>query len=402
MKCPNCGSYIPNGMMICPDCREEIQMVPDYNPLEDVLTEEVRGSVHGATRPIRTNDISNMRRSQEYRGPVQDHSTRILRPHDIAQERRRMKELRIKKAKQRRRRVLLILCASLIAMGLLIFVAYRNSYDGLVRRANQAFAMNQLDQASIYFNRAVGRNITRVDAYIGLSKVKLASEDQEGAERILLQALDTQPSNLDLLHALIDFYIQTNQQERISVLMRDITSQRVLDALADYISQPPSFSLPEGTFSEVQEVSLTADGSRIYYTTDGTQPLVGGNLYTEPLLIQEGQTIVSAIAVNEKGVPSQVVTRTYTVVLPIASAPTVTPSTGQYQTEQVITIVVPDGYSAFYTLDGTDPSSSSLLYTEPIPMPEGTTQFSAILRNNNNQRYSGIASRVFVLDLGNN
>ena len=37
MRCTHCGADIPEGMLICPDCRNEVQMVPDYNPLEDVL-----------------------------------------------------------------------------------------------------------------------------------------------------------------------------------------------------------------------------------------------------------------------------------------------------------------------------------------------------------------------------
>ena len=44
MRCTHCGADIPEGMLICPDCRNEVQMVPDYNPLEDVLVREVRGS----------------------------------------------------------------------------------------------------------------------------------------------------------------------------------------------------------------------------------------------------------------------------------------------------------------------------------------------------------------------
>ena len=39
MKCMNCGADIPEGMLICPDCGTEVQIVPDYNLFEeDVLT----------------------------------------------------------------------------------------------------------------------------------------------------------------------------------------------------------------------------------------------------------------------------------------------------------------------------------------------------------------------------
>ena len=54
MKCVHCGANIPDDQMICPVCGAEVQIVPDYNPLDDVLAREVRGSVEGATRQIRT------------------------------------------------------------------------------------------------------------------------------------------------------------------------------------------------------------------------------------------------------------------------------------------------------------------------------------------------------------
>ena len=51
----------------------------------------------------------------------------------------------------------------------------------------------------------------------------------------------------------------------------------------------------------------------------------------------------------------------------------VSPSTGQYDTDTKISIVVPDGYTAYYTTDGSTPDEDSEEYTDPISMPEGTT-----------------------------
>ena len=61
MRCRSCGSDIPEGMLICPDCGTEVQIVPDYNPLDDVLARQVKGSVEGATRTLRTDDIRRYR-----------------------------------------------------------------------------------------------------------------------------------------------------------------------------------------------------------------------------------------------------------------------------------------------------------------------------------------------------
>ncbi len=44
MKCRYCGCEIPDGYVYCERCGREVQMVPDYNPLDDILTSHVNGT----------------------------------------------------------------------------------------------------------------------------------------------------------------------------------------------------------------------------------------------------------------------------------------------------------------------------------------------------------------------
>lgn len=36
MKCQKCGAEIPEGKIYCEKCGQAIQMVPDYNPVDDI------------------------------------------------------------------------------------------------------------------------------------------------------------------------------------------------------------------------------------------------------------------------------------------------------------------------------------------------------------------------------
>ena len=36
MKCQKCGTDIPEGKIYCEKCGSAIQMVPDYNPVDDI------------------------------------------------------------------------------------------------------------------------------------------------------------------------------------------------------------------------------------------------------------------------------------------------------------------------------------------------------------------------------
>ena len=39
MRCKYCGHSIPEGMLYCENCGKEVCIVPEYNPLDDLLSE---------------------------------------------------------------------------------------------------------------------------------------------------------------------------------------------------------------------------------------------------------------------------------------------------------------------------------------------------------------------------
>ena len=150
---------------------------------------------------------------------------------------------------------------------------------------------------------------------------------------------------------------------------------------------------------DIQILKLTSHGKDIYYTLDGTEPTDQSEKYKKPIELEEGSTVVKAITVNSDGIPSLTVTKTYTIKFPIADAPSVTPTTGQYDEGQKITVNVPDGYKAYYTLDGSIPKpgvSGSVLYSGPIDMPEGNTVFTVVLADSKN-RLSEATKRNYEL-----
>ena len=446
MRCTHCGANIPDDQMICPECGAEVQIVPDYNPLEDVLTREVRGSVEGATRQIRTGDLRRARRENT---PRNVNSTRVLSQGEMdrireerrerlrrsgaqgrqngsntgrntgnvrrntdrirqeqehqrknAEERRRQQQMkRLQAAKKRRRNFLLVLFGLLVLIGIGIYVIYQNSYTGVLNRGYRELQSGSYAQAQELFERAVRKDSSRSEAYTGLSQVYMEQDDLTGAEDVFLNALETQPSNAKLYQAVIEFYMDTEQQEKISLLLQDCEDQQVLSAVAEYVSEAPEFSLESGTYSEVQEVSLSSEtGGTIYYTTDGTDPSQSSSVYSEPILLEEeGETEIRAMAVNENGIPSVVSSGTYVIEFPIVNAPAVTPATGQYTEPTKITITVPDGYTAYYTMDGSTPTTESDKYTGPIDMPQNTqTIFSAILVNDNNGKATDVTTRNYI------
>ncbi|SHJ90973.1 chitobiase/beta-hexosaminidase C-terminal domain-containing protein [Hespellia stercorisuis] len=390
MRCTYCGAVIPDGMLRCEKCGTEVQIVPDYNPLDDVLAQQVKGSIDGSTRPL------DYYENEEYQRAVARTDQRAKPSQPVKQKRqptqrelrqeaeeRRRQQLARKKAirKRRRQRRLIILSFILVVACVLGFIFYQNSYQGLVRKGNNAFAQKDYTSATDYYNRAEKKNSSRPEAYTGLANVLVAQDSTEDAEALFLTAIDSQPSNADLYEACIQFYTDTEQMTKISILIDGCDDDTVLSALSDYVSDVPEFSLTEGDYTEVQEVSLSSDGESIYYTTDSTDPTTDSTEYSGAIQLSEGENVIKAISLNKKGIPSLVQTKVYNIEIPVADAPAVTPSTGQYDTATNISINVPEGYTAYYTLDGSAPNAASIQYTEPIDMPVGQTIFSAVLIN---------------------
>ena len=260
------------------------------------------------------------------------------------------------------------------------YFLYQNSYAGKVAKGYDALQMKEDQAAEKYFKHAIGKNAQRAEAYSGLAETYMEQDEGDEAESVFLSAIASYPSNEELYRAAISFYEETKQLDKISEILEDCDDESVLSSLKAYVSAEPVFSLDDGKYSEVQEVTLSASGETIYYTTDGTDPTSSSTKYTEPILLnEEGKTQIKAIAYNKKKIPSLVVSKTYEIEFPVADAPVVTPSTGQYSTAMQISITVPEGYTAYYTTDGSTPTTESSLYTGPIEMPEGQTLFSAVL-----------------------
>ena len=269
----------------------------------------------------------------------------------------------------------------------------------MIKKGNAALQNSNYTSAENYFNRAIIKDKSKAEAYTGLANIYVAQDDLDSAESVYLNALETQPSNVNLYKAAVKFYEKTEQPNKISDLLQDCEDKNVLSAMNDYVSSAPEFSLKEGTYDEVQQVTLTsATGGTIYYTTDGSDPTESSTEYKEAVLLQsEGDTEIRAIAVNKKGIPSAVSSAKYSIEFPLVDAPAVSPSTGQYSTATQITITVPDGYPAYYTMDGSTPTTSSEKYTDPIDMPENSqTTFSAILVNDKNGKATEVTTRNYI------
>ena len=56
MRCRYCGYEIPDGILYCEKCGGEVRIVPDYNPLDDMLAAHVKEALNNTGRNGRQNE----------------------------------------------------------------------------------------------------------------------------------------------------------------------------------------------------------------------------------------------------------------------------------------------------------------------------------------------------------
>ena len=129
----------------------------------------------------------------------------------------------------------------------------------------------------------------------------------------------------------------------------------------------PVFTPAAGSYTSAQTVTITdaTPGAVIYYTTNSTTPTTASTKYSGAIAVDATETI-EAIATAPGFLQSPVAAATYKVPTP-AATPTFSPASGAYFTSQTVTIADPTpGAAIYYTLDGSQPTTSSAKYKSPI------------------------------------
>ena len=138
----------------------------------------------------------------------------------------------------------------------------------------------------------------------------------------------------------------------------------------------PQFSPAAGNYNTFQSVTLTSatNGATIRYTTDGSQPTAtSGTIYSAPIPVNTS-TNIRAIAYKSGLTDSDVAVGIYQITLLKVATPTFSPSSGDYNTYQNITLsCATSGATIKYTTDGSSPSATNgTVYSTPVPITVST------------------------------
>ncbi|NKI17968.1 hypothetical protein HCU74_11175 [Spongiibacter sp. KMU-166] len=135
---------------------------------------------------------------------------------------------------------------------------------------------------------------------------------------------------------------------------------------------PVSFSLASGTYTTEQSVTFATDTeeAEIRYTTDGSDPTETSTLYTDALTLPLNSTTeLKAKAFKSRWRASELAHAHYVITGTVAT-PVTSVAPGTYSDVQYAELSAdPTTAEIRYTVDGSDATSTSMLYTGPIELP---------------------------------
>ena len=122
--------------------------------------------------------------------------------------------------------------------------------------------------------------------------------------------------------------------------------------------------------SDSREITITSptSGVSIYYTTDGTEPDINGNLYIRPFTAKGGITVKAKAC--RGGYWSEA--SSYYVNTSV-NKPTLTGAYHSNDAKEISVSSTEDGASIYYTLDGSEPDVFSFEYQGPFTASDGST-----------------------------
>lgn len=374
MKCPHCGNELKEGHLICESCGEEIRIVPDFEP-------EIENSI--------TETLSTLASMQE--GKDTEEMPESDKTEDEVTEQLEEPGAATKK---------IWVMFSLVMLFLVALISYA-LYSYHIQTVEY-----QIDKAKSYAERgAYGEAIACLEtAYAQHPEVSellfmeadyyYLQENNDAALSALMRIIGETRYTYEEIEEAYDktvtIYANMGEYDKINELLRSCPDERIVTIFQGYLAMEPEFSYVEGSYAEVIPLKLSSNtAGTIYYTTDGSKPNKNSEIYTAPIFLETGEYTISAFFVNDYGIESEVVTKTYTINLSVPSAPEVELYSGEYSHAMMIAVEETEGCKVYYTTDESEPTADSVPYTGPIPMPLGTTLFKFV-----NISEEGISSEV--------
>lgn len=277
-----------------------------------------------------------------------------------------------------------------------------SSYSANYRRGEEAEQRGDYENALKHYSKALDKTDNKEKKIEVLNNLINISELQEtdlNVKSYLFDLIVADPTDKDAVLRLKELYLESGDIESVFDLASEIRDYETSELLYDIILNQPEFNYKSGTYDESINLTITSsEGCKVFYTTDGSPAGVNSIPYTEPIIISSsGTTTIHAVSVNPDGIVSDDYAAVYEIISSKVDSPNVFPQSGTYNTDTEIVIDIPSGYTAYYTLDGSEPGTDSSVYKKGMIIPYGNHVFTVKFINTNGNSSESV-SRVYIFE----
>lgn len=208
---------------------------------------------------------------------------------------------------------LLLALVIIASIGWYLFVYDRNfTRDALLSQARYHDLYGNSKLSSMFYNLAYEHSGRDENVAIELSNQYKADGNFTKAEVTLSNAIKNN-GTVELYAALCKTFVQQDKLMDAVAMLENISDPAMKQALEKLRPTAPKASHEPGFYSQYIDVELTSSSGTLYYTTDGEYPSINGNVYTDPISLEAGETVIHAISVDSNGLVSVPVVAGYTV-----------------------------------------------------------------------------------------
>ena len=362
MKCSHCGSDMLKEQVFCEKCGKERLLVPVFEPeIEDSVAASMSNIVQELSPEIQPNIHETEEKDKAIEKNIDPgHGTKQINLFVAA----------------------IVALIIFICVFSIFFYAYtENSFEYQYQRAQNAFANENYDEALEIAELCLSMEPDSVDIRVFMLEIYQQQELTDVVIEKCKELIAFAPERQEPYDILIPIYIKGEEYQKLSQLLSKCQIPSVIEKYADYMALPPQFDPGEGSFNTSISLKMIAGGNgTIYYTLDGTKPSKYSDRYTAPVKLLSGKYEVSAIYINDFGITSDVATKIYQIDSFIDITPEISVPSGDYVIPQSICVTVPDeSCTVYYTMDGTEPTMDSEIYTTALLMPLGNSTFQFLM-----------------------
>lgn len=351
---------MPDGKLYCEKCGKAVRLVPDYDEFSDDIIPSM---------------VANPDAKEFFR-PIEKKA-------DEAPE-----ETKKKKKKPYSKIVTAATLVSICVCALIVLFAsrYMMSYEYTKGRAQDAFLSGDYEGSIALYLDAVALyedddNVELKRDYLRIAEAYRHLSQMDQARDYYSRVLELDAENDEAFFAITDMMVEDEDYDGLSSLFEMAKTAAQKKKIEDAWAGEVIFSESEGEYDDDLSLSLSSPkGYQIYYTNNGEDPSAGGTLFSEPILLGDGESVIRARAISQTGIWGPLVTKTYTIKYQAPDLPVIIPSGGNYSAPVTVEIMsFAKDATIYYTWDSSRPDANSPRYDGPIQVPEGNNVLSVLV-----------------------